>query len=563
VHSIFFISRLNAASLSYCEGITPTACHGRAYLQKGRAIGEFGEEEVHPSTSIDNYQHYWPNMADDADGDVADPPPVSHHQELHEQESSQHDDDEPLGESVLNDFVKWCDENLPQAQLNEVQQEAISNEGITLHAGSSSTLNNDKDIHAFQFNFPATTSSPADESMGNEGTNAISAVGSRRHNSNRMLSGIERGIIDGEGMEHIGYRVLDQGSSMANTLLNTPAWPNNHDNQSSASNSVPQFSCQPQDPELVYPQHPAVAHQLTPANQQQMSQASLGKADGTSVGQAPTSNMICLSDMYHMSWRSQSSSAALASNDTSLSDVSRRPQPFYPPPMPTSTDDSVGNGSWNINHRQRSRSEAAIAPGSYPFPQHSHAIPNLPNSYFERQMINEAIAKANDELFPTLRKEIRAEVRLHFRLLTSYFSHVYKFLLRDDRYASYHALRHWLRCAKHWERTVPLEWKFRMPDSITDDTVLNVMCRNNWIHCEMEKERRQNLPLALQQQHSRESDMEFKLTAFREQAKVMRVWTRMFEGMLWELRFNFPLFEDALREFYLTDNWSHLDAPRC
>jgi hypothetical protein len=33
--------------------------------------------------------------------------------------------------------------------------------------------------------------------------------------------------------------------------------------------------------------------------------------------------------------------------------------------------------------------------------------------------------------------------------------------------------------------------------------------------------------------------------------------------MLHDLRFNFPLFEDTLREFYLTNNWSHLDAPRC
>ena len=479
-------------------------------------------------------------MVDVPEGDLADPPPVWHNQQLHEQDSEnsfQHDDSESPGGGVFDDFVKWCDENLPPAQFNEVDQEATGNENITLHAPSSSTLNDHADNYALQFDFPP-ISSPTDKSMGKEDTNAISAVGHCHNNSDKIVWDIERGIFSGDGMDHIGYRVLDQGLSMDNTLLNTP-WPNSHDDQSSASNPSPRSLFQPQDLEFVHPQYPAVAHPRTPGNQQQMSQVSIGKANRTSVAQAPTSNYTSLPDM---SWRSQSS---------------------YAPPTSTLTNHPIGNDSWNTNHRQRGRSEVALATGSYPFSQHSYAIPNLPNPWEQRRISNEAIAKAYDEQYPSLMKDMILEVRLHLRLLTSYFSHVLKFLLRDCRSASARAMQHWLRSAAEWERTVPLEWKVRMPDRSPDEIVVDVLRRHHWIQSEMEKNRRQSLPLGLQQQHSRESEMDFKLTALRAQIRVMKGWTRMFEGMLRDLRFNFPLFEDTLREFYLTKNWVHLDAPRC
>lgn len=41
---------------------------------------------------------------------------------------------------------------------------------------------------------------------------------------------------------------------------------------------------------------------------------------------------------------------------------------------------------------------------------------------------------------------------------------------------------------------------------------------------------------------------EVNMAAFREQLRLMRLWTALFEGMLYDLRFKFPLFEDALLE---------------
>jgi hypothetical protein len=477
-------------------------------------------------------------MVDGPESDLADVPPVWHPQRSHEQNSCRHDDNESLGEGVYDDFVKWCDKNLPRAHFDEVDQEATGSEDITLHAASSSTFNDDAAIYALPFDFPP-TSSPTDKSMRNEDINAIGAIGNCHHNSDRVVSDIERGINIGEGTDHIGYCILDQGSCMRNTLLNTPAGPDIHDKQRSARNPLPQYFFKPRNPDRVQPQYPAVAHQLAPVNQQQMSHISMGKANGTSVAQAPTLQYTSLSDM---SWRSRSSYAPLTSALTN-------------PPL--------GNHSWNVHNQQRGRGEAGIATGSYPFTQYSHAIPNLPIRYDHRQIANEAGAKAYEEQYPRLMEEMTSEVRLHLRVLTSYFSHALKFLLRDCQRASSHAIWHWLESARHWERTVPLEWRARMPPPSSDDVVVNVLRRHHWIQSEMEKNRLQSLPLGLHQQHARESEVDSRLTALRIQEKVMKVWTRMFVGMLHDLRFNFPLFEDTLREFYLTNNWSHLDAPRC
>jgi hypothetical protein len=493
-------------------------------------------------------ERHWPNMVDDADGDQ---PPTWVPREFHEQDSSQYNFDQSIDPS------QWWNDDLLQVQFDEIDRRAARKDDIILWITSLSTLN-EKDSDALQYSFQP-ISPPAAENKVNEDTNARGSIINCRHDRGETIPGIEVARDNrrerelhqnitmpsndhslGEVMCYTAHHILDQGLSMKNTLLNTPARPNVHENQLSA---MLRYSIQSQDPQLATHQLPTTAQPFTSQNQQQMSYASMGRANGNAGVQAPAWNHTSLSDM---SWRSQS---------------------LHRPRIPTSTSHPVENGSWNVTHQQQSQSHIPLAPGSNSMTQPSYPFLGLQNPYAQRNLngslaANESISITFDEQFARLLKEISTEVRLHLHLLNSYYSHVLKYSLHDNLDPRPLALRHWVQSAEHWESAAPEAWKARIPKRRTADVVKDMLLRQTWIHTQIETSGRRGLGVGLQQLGAKESQVDIRLVALQEQGKVMGVWTRMFQGMLGDLRYNFPLFEDTLEEFYRTDNWRYLDVTR-
>ena len=157
------------------------------------------------------------------------------------------------------------------------------------------------------------------------------------------------------------------------------------------------------------------------------------------------------------------------------------------------------------------------------------------------------LSSARSEQISTLRADSLKEIQLHLRILTSYFSHVRRHGF--GHISPIHAaVEHWIECAKRWESDVPEEWKARLPETPPQaNAIQGMLYRQIRVQVMIETQRREDIGMASELPDEWQSDIH--IVAFREQLKLMKAWTRMFNDILVELQFNFPLFEDTWHDF--------------
>lgn len=510
-------------------------------------------------------QHWWPNIVNKAGEDQ---PSAWQTWDSVEQNRLHNTYGQSSRGNDFDDLLEQGDGVMPQAQPSEEEQGAMGkNDGLqnSWHIASSPTFNDKEDDNALQNNFQP-TSSAAYSYMENGYGNAVVNVGNHRHDNHETLPEIEPSInllsepqrdpqlhqnitisIDGRGlgeeMQHTTHRKIDKSSPMMSSLLNTPAWA--YDDHSARSTSGPKLQSpfQQRNQTVASRQEPTVAREPTPTSQQQISQAEMGQVVGGGGFRTP------------------------ASEFASPSEISRQSHIFQGPLTPTLVPHPNYTGSWNGSHQPQGQSDLALTTGPNSMTQHNSALPSQPDLNQRRDLndpltANEHIANARDEEALSLRTDSWREIYLHVRILTSYFTHALKHALQDVSTAKLLAVQHWTESAKEWESAVPETFKARLPPPPNHaNAIQDMLFRLISIQAEIESDRRQNLGMRWQQSWE-EWQTDINVAALKEQLKVMKLWTGMFQGMLQDLRFKFPLFEDTLQEFWRTENWSHLDPPR-
>ena len=185
--------------------------------------------------------------------------------------------------------------------------------------------------------------------------------------------------------------------------------------------------------------------------------------------------------------------------------------------------------------------------------------PNLSQQPSEMDNLtpNDRITSARNEQASRLRVDGLNEVQLHLEILTSYFSHVLRHEFKNDSTAKAQAVDHWIESAKQWESAVPEVWKARLPSPPPHANAIQVMLfRHIRIQAMIETDRRRDL--GIKSPLSKDWQDDIDISAFKKQLKLMKRWTRLFSNMLRELRYNFPLLEDALQDFRRAGGWDHL-----
>ena len=177
----------------------------------------------------------------------------------------------------------------------------------------------------------------------------------------------------------------------------------------------------------------------------------------------------------------------------------------------------------------------------------THTFPTNPQSSLAR----------NAEAF-RLRHESCIEIKRHLVILQDYFTHILRLKFEDVAPAAQQAAKHWVRSAHHWEITVSPDWKARLEKAPAHaNPIQRILHRQIRIHAMMETERRKSVEMGRQ---SSGTAMVWRddvsIAAFKKQLQLMKLWTSMFEAMLGDLKFRFPHFEDALREYESSGGWN-------
>jgi hypothetical protein len=192
------------------------------------------------------------------------------------------------------------------------------------------------------------------------------------------------------------------------------------------------------------------------------------------------------------------------------------------------------------------------------------AISTRPTLDKQRSFMNHPTTNARPKEPPEqlvgLTAESAKEIQRHLEILTEYYSHVHKYMFQDIAPAREKAKEHWINSARQWESICPEQWKARLPPMESNSNVIQgLFHRQSKIQVKIETERRKGI--GMRWQHSEEWQDDINVMAFKKQLKLMQIWTILFDGMLKEIRSNFPLFEDALEEFRRSGGWSPLLGP--
>jgi hypothetical protein len=175
---------------------------------------------------------------------------------------------------------------------------------------------------------------------------------------------------------------------------------------------------------------------------------------------------------------------------------------------------------------------------------------------FDGSGFSEPTARVNEQ-HSRLSAECMREVQLHIHILTSYFAHTLRHQCKDVAPARAQAVQHWIDSAKHWESGVSEACKARLPTaSPTANAIQGIMCRQIRIHAMTESQRRRSLGMNWNSSDAWRADI--NAVAFKEQARLMKSWTCIFDAMLQDLRSRCPLPDDAVQEFQGPGGWSHL-----
>ena len=144
--------------------------------------------------------------------------------------------------------------------------------------------------------------------------------------------------------------------------------------------------------------------------------------------------------------------------------------------------------------------------------------------------------------------------------MTAYFTHALKNLSKDVSPAAAQAKYHWLESGKVWVRSIPETWKASLPGmQFAIYPIEKMIIQQVHIQRLMETERRQKLGVNGAWPHTPEEwRQDIGIAAHREELKLMKTWTAMFNGMLQDLRTRFPLPEDALEEIRASGGWDLL-----
>jgi hypothetical protein len=165
-----------------------------------------------------------------------------------------------------------------------------------------------------------------------------------------------------------------------------------------------------------------------------------------------------------------------------------------------------------------------------------------------------------------LRADTVNQINAQLDLLTAYFSHSLQYQGKALHPARSHATDHWIESANQWESAVPEALRVRLPPTPSDIRPMQAFhFRAVRVEAMLEADARGALftagPCATAPSSTSTSTSayepsaseldEINLIAFSSQLALMYKWTEMFDAMLYELRTEFPLFEEALEEYLL------------
>ncbi len=488
----------------------------------------------------------------------------------------------------FDDFIDWGDGSLFQARYTGEKRECRENgnavrrgvqvesspasDGIGESTDSQSNMDaawspdfGDMESSISLQNFMQMASPPA--SGGTGGASAIMAVnaGKRRHDSDETIPDIHptkklhteiqrvsraeenvlrsmSGRYPGVEMQQVNESKVDTDPSMASSLLSTPPLINDYGNERSPASTNLQSPFQMPNSALDLAQQPAMLTERTPTSQPQIWHPVIEQAEEREDFRVP------------------------ALNFASPFDLSPQTQTYHCHPL-TSIMPSQSNmmNEWEAGQQQKYPQHLEPYPGPVTMANRSFAIPGQPNFTQQRNLAGGMPAKIQssftcNEQPLTLQADIMNEIQQHLDTLTRYFSHVRRHQFKDVSPAKAQAVQHWLESAKHWESGVPETLKARLPMAPTHaNPVQGMLFRHMRIQVMLESERRESL--GMRWQSSREWQDDINIAAYKEQVRLMKTWSRMFNGMFLSLRFGFPLFDDALQEFQRAGGWSHLLGP--